>query len=252
MARFPNGKDPGRAEPQPIPTHCAPRSTTRCRSSGSACSGCWQQRPAAHARRSGRACGRGRDGRRQRAPRTSTCASCTRARSRCASGCRSTTSSPSPCSARPPDRAASCTPRQRRLVRERRVRRRRDAAAALGRHRRLADRGAVRPTTSPAARSSRWRRRAASIAAALELADPDARELLERAAVADIDAEPFVEACNLIAAAVRRELARRVRITDPEAMRADREARRSLESPGRPEHSPGRRRGVARVAPAAQ
>jgi DNA primase len=64
---------------------------------------------------------------------------------------------------------------------------------------------------------------------ALEHADPEARELLERAAVADFDAEPLAEACNLIAAAVRRELARRVHVTDPDVMRADAEARRSLE-----------------------
>ena len=48
-----------------------------------------------------------------------------------------------------------------------------------------------------------------SLNTALELADPEAREMLERAAVADFDAEPFIEACNLIAAAVRRELERR-------------------------------------------
>ncbi len=64
---------------------------------------------------------------------------------------------------------------------------------------------------------------------ALELADPEAREMLERAAVADFDAEPFVEACNLIAAAVRRELGRRVHVIDPDEIRADSEARRSLE-----------------------
>ncbi len=68
-----------------------------------------------------------------------------------------------------------------------------------------------------------------AITAAIEYADPDARELLNRAAVADFDAEPFAEACNLIAAAVRRELGRRVRIMDPESIREDREARLSLE-----------------------
>jgi DNA primase len=43
--------------------------------------------------------------------------------------------------------------------------------------------------------------------AALAHADPEAREVLERAAVADFDAEPFAEAKNLIAAAARRALA---------------------------------------------
>ena len=64
---------------------------------------------------------------------------------------------------------------------------------------------------------------------ALDTADPEAREMLERAAVADFDAEPLAEACNLIAAAVRRELGRRVHVTDPDVIRADTEARRSLE-----------------------
>ena len=75
-----------------------------------------------------------------------------------------------------------------------------------------------------------------TIDGALAAADPEARELLERAAVADLDAsvasgersEPFVEACNLIAAATRRELAR-ARATDPDAMREHSEIRRSLE-----------------------
>ncbi len=43
--------------------------------------------------------------------------------------------------------------------------------------------------------------------AAIEAADPDAREVLERSAVADLDVDPEAEARNLIAAAVRRELA---------------------------------------------
>jgi DNA primase len=75
-----------------------------------------------------------------------------------------------------------------------------------------------------------------TIDGALSAADPEARELLERAAVADLDAsvaadeasEPFVEASNLIAAATRRELAR-ARATDPAAMREHASIRRSLE-----------------------
>jgi DNA primase len=65
--------------------------------------------------------------------------------------------------------------------------------------------------------------------AALELADPEAREVLERAAVADHDADPFVEACNLIGAAVRRELRHPIDITDVEAMKVHREAKLALE-----------------------
>lgn len=69
-----------------------------------------------------------------------------------------------------------------------------------------------------------------SVEPALELADPEARELLERAAVADIDADPVLEAHNLIAATVRRELVRRVQFTDPDEIRADRDARLALEA----------------------
>ncbi len=46
------------------------------------------------------------------------------------------------------------------------------------------------------------------LSTALDAADPDARDVLERAAVADLDVDPEVEARNLIAAAVRRELGR--------------------------------------------
>ncbi len=68
-----------------------------------------------------------------------------------------------------------------------------------------------------------------SVSAALDGADPEARELLERAAVADVDAEPFAEACNLIAAAVRRELIRGNTVVDAEWMHAATEARQQLE-----------------------
>lgn len=71
-----------------------------------------------------------------------------------------------------------------------------------------------------------------SLTAALDEADPEARELLERAAVADLEAEPFVEACNLIAAATRRELQRSARATGPmelDELRDVSEARRQLE-----------------------
>ncbi|HZX55898.1 MAG TPA: DNA primase [Ilumatobacteraceae bacterium] len=68
-----------------------------------------------------------------------------------------------------------------------------------------------------------------SVGRSLELADPEARELIERAAVADIDADPSIEGRNLIAAAVRRELARRVNETDPVEILANRDARLALE-----------------------
>ena len=67
-----------------------------------------------------------------------------------------------------------------------------------------------------------------AIELALELADPEARELLERAAVADVDADPDVEARSLITAAVRRELARRTQLTDPDAMRETSDAQRRI------------------------
>jgi DNA primase len=65
--------------------------------------------------------------------------------------------------------------------------------------------------------------------AALEAADPEAREALERAAVADVESQPDAEAFNLISAAVRRELSHRVKNVDPEQIRVDREARLLLE-----------------------
>jgi DNA primase len=73
-----------------------------------------------------------------------------------------------------------------------------------------------------------------SVGRSLELADPEARELIERAAVADIDADPSIEGRNLIAAAVRRELARRVNETDSEQILANRDARLALERFGEP------------------
>ncbi len=65
--------------------------------------------------------------------------------------------------------------------------------------------------------------------AAIGGADPEAREVLERAAVVDLDVEPEVEARNLIGAAVRRQLARRTGSADPDVIREDAEARRRLE-----------------------
>ncbi|MEY3582630.1 MAG: primase, partial [Actinomycetota bacterium] len=64
---------------------------------------------------------------------------------------------------------------------------------------------------------------------AIEAADPEAREAIERAAVADVESQPDAEAFNLISAAVRRELSQRVKNVDPEQIRVDREARLLLE-----------------------
>jgi DNA primase len=64
---------------------------------------------------------------------------------------------------------------------------------------------------------------------AIELADPEARELIERAAVADLDADPEKEAFNLIAAATRRLLAKRTHVTDRDELLEDRQARVDLD-----------------------
>ena len=71
--------------------------------------------------------------------------------------------------------------------------------------------------------------------AAIEAADPEAREILERAAVVDIDANGRAEAMNLLAAAVRRRLGSRRGVVDPDVLRADREARLDLELLENPE-----------------
>lgn len=65
---------------------------------------------------------------------------------------------------------------------------------------------------------------------ALESADPEVRELLERAAVADVEVPPTSIALNLIGIAVRRILSQRTSIVDPEEIRQDRDARQQLES----------------------
>ena len=64
---------------------------------------------------------------------------------------------------------------------------------------------------------------------ALELADPEARDVLERGAVVDIDVDVELEARNLIAAAVRRELSTGAASSDPERIRQDAEARVRME-----------------------
>ena len=73
------------------------------------------------------------------------------------------------------------------------------------------------------------------LATALELADPEAREVLDRAAVVDVEADAGLEARNLIAAAVRRELASAARTEDPARIKDDRDARLRLEELQAPE-----------------
>ncbi len=65
---------------------------------------------------------------------------------------------------------------------------------------------------------------------ALETAAPDAREVLERAAVADLNLVPDVEARTLIGASVRRELRVRSRLTDTGSIHEDRAARLDLDA----------------------
>jgi DNA primase len=68
-----------------------------------------------------------------------------------------------------------------------------------------------------------------NLTVAIEHADPEAREVLARAAVADLDVDAAVEARNLIGAAVRRELRQSPRTGAPESVRDDAEARMRLE-----------------------
>jgi DNA primase len=75
------------------------------------------------------------------------------------------------------------------------------------------------------------------LGAALAHADPEAREVLERAAVVDLEVESEVEARNLIAAAVRRELGRTASLNDAALELDDREARLRLEDLGVQEHA---------------
>ncbi len=65
---------------------------------------------------------------------------------------------------------------------------------------------------------------------AIEIAPPDARDVLERAAVADLNLVPEVEARTLIGAAVRRELRARSRLTDSPTIEEDRAARLEVEA----------------------
>lgn len=74
---------------------------------------------------------------------------------------------------------------------------------------------------------------AGDLVQAIELADPEARDVLERAAVVDIGVESNddveAEARNLISAAVRRELANAAASGDPDRILSDAEARVQME-----------------------
>jgi DNA primase len=75
------------------------------------------------------------------------------------------------------------------------------------------------------------------LGSALQEADPEAREVLERAAVVDLEIDAEAEARNLIAAAVRRELASVARLVDPVVEREDRDAQLRLHDLEAPEHA---------------
>jgi DNA primase len=69
------------------------------------------------------------------------------------------------------------------------------------------------------------------------LVEGEATGIIERAAVHDAEADALTEARTLIAAAARRELARRVHITDPGELRQDQAARVALAEMSRPERA---------------
>ncbi len=64
--------------------------------------------------------------------------------------------------------------------------------------------------------------------AALDTAPPDARDVLERAALADLDLDATVEARSLIGAATKRELRHRTSMIDPASLEEDRAAKLDL------------------------
>jgi DNA primase len=69
---------------------------------------------------------------------------------------------------------------------------------------------------------------AGNLNGALETAPPDAREVLERASVADLDLDATVEAQSLIAAATRREMRHRTGLVDLALLEEDRAAKLDL------------------------
>ncbi len=70
---------------------------------------------------------------------------------------------------------------------------------------------------------------------ALSAAPPESVAIIERAAVYDADADPFVEARSLISAAVRRELQGRRSVVDAEEIHRQRAVRIALEDLAKPE-----------------
>lgn len=72
---------------------------------------------------------------------------------------------------------------------------------------------------------------------ALSLASPEAAEIIERAAVYSADADPYVEARSLIAAAVRRELPRRRGEDDLATAQMQRSVRIALDDLAKPDKS---------------
>jgi hypothetical protein len=73
--------------------------------------------------------------------------------------------------------------------------------------------------------------------AALLLATPEGAEIIERAAVYSADADPYVEARSLIAAAVRRELPRRRGDDDLATAQMQRSVRLALDDLAKPDKS---------------
>ena len=69
--------------------------------------------------------------------------------------------------------------------------------------------------------------------AALQIAAPPAQEIIERASVYDVEADPVVEAKALIGAAVRRELGKRRTVTSVDQVQQDRQVRIALEDLGK-------------------
>ena len=73
---------------------------------------------------------------------------------------------------------------------------------------------------------------------ALQSVQADAADIIERAAVYDIDADPLVESRALISAAVRRELSRRRLGSDIEQIQNDRLVRNALEDLNKHDKAP--------------
>ena len=207
VARLPRGKDPGdlaREDPDALRR----RSRRRRRSWASAWVGCYAPGAGRHARGQGEA-GQRRHGHGQRAPdvnvRSSTPA---RWRAHRPAGSRlgEGGGAPGP-GGRGPGRAGTARP-----AGERRVRGAGAADPALGRGGPVAGRAAVRGRGHLGA----FRALAevdGDVHKAIERADPEVRDLLERLSVADVDADSQVEVRNLVGAATRRQL---------EELRADR------------------------------